>query len=267
MTAIVMRRRLAVASLCIVSLASGIAACSGAPASTDSADISGAELSIDFPTMYSAFEPSHDYKIPAKVSGVKKVKWSASDPDAVDLDPGTDGTSVMITVHKAGTFTITAKAGSLSGSAELNVTDATPDDWNDGNARYNDGVVIQRGGHHDGGGGGGGADGGWPAPDKQAACTNCHGEGSRMDVEHTPMQTGGYSDQQLIDIFTKAKKPDGVPQRIMPLDRWQKIHQWDVPENVQKGLVVYLRSLEPKSQGPTDWGGGHGGKKGSGSHQ
>ena len=29
------------------------------------------------------------------------------------------------------------------------------------------------------------------------------------DVEHTPTQTGGYSDDQLVDIFTNAKKPDG----------------------------------------------------------
>lgn len=87
-----------------------------------------------------------------------------------------------------------------------------------------------------------------------------------MDVQHTPMQTAGYSDDELIDIFTKAKKPDGVPQRIMPLDKWQKIHQWDVPENVRKGIVVYLRSLEPKSQGVTDWGGhGKGGHGGDGS--
>jgi len=200
------------------------------------------------------------------VTGVKKVKWTIDDPDAADLEPGTDGTSVMITVRKAGDFTLTAKAGSLKGTAPIHITEASADDWSDGDKRYNDGVVIQRG-HRDGGaeGGGGGGGGGYPAPDKQAACTNCHGDGSRMDVQHTPMQTAGYSDQDLINIFTKAQKPQGVPQRIMPLDKWQKIHQWDVPENVQKGIIVYLRSLEPKSQGVTDWGGhGKGGKGGKG---
>jgi hypothetical protein len=173
----------------------------------------------------------------------------------------------MITARKAGSFTITAKAGPLSGSSPLTITDATANDWSDGDQRYNNGVVIERG-HRDGGaeGGGGGGDKGEgrPAPNKQASCTNCHGDTSRMDVQHTPMQTAGYSDQQLIDIFTKAKKPEGVEQRIMPLEKWQRIHQWDVPVNVQKGIVVYLRSLEPKSQGPTDWGGKGKGGQGKG---
>lgn len=152
------------ASLAAAALAGGAFACSAPPAS-QSADINeGAELAIQFPTMYSAFESTHDYKIPAMVTGVKKVKWSIDDPDAADLEPGSDGTSVTITVRKAGDFTITAKAGSLVGHAPLHVTDASPDDWSDGDKRYNDGVMIQRPqGRPDGG------HGGYPAPDKQAA--------------------------------------------------------------------------------------------------
>jgi hypothetical protein len=73
------------------------------------------------------------------------------------------------------------------------------------------------------------------------------------------MQTGGYTDDELVTIFTKGVKPDGVPQRIMPFTQWHKIHQWAMDDYAVKGIVVYLRTLEPKSQGAVDFG-GHGPK-------
>jgi len=269
------QRRVRVAAwISIFALAASAAAavaCS-APASTGSSDsnVDGDGLAIQFPKGHSAFDGTHDFKLPALVTGVKKVKWSVADPDMVDLEPGADGTSVMITMKKAGSTTLTAKSGSLSGTATIDITQATPDDWESGNQRYNNGVIIMRGDHdRDGGGGGGPPDGGWTGPNKQAACTNCHGDTSRMDVQHTPMQTGGYTDDELITIFTQGRKPDGVPQRIMKAEQWQKIHTWEMPDDAKKGVVVYLRSLEPKEQGPTvdfgghgqhgDGGGGHGG--------
>jgi hypothetical protein len=245
------------------SVALGIVACSAPPASqTNDSNVDESALAILFPQMYSAYDGQHDFKIPAIVTGVKKVKWTAADPDMVDLEPGADGSSVMITVRKSGTTTIRAQSGSLAGSAPLTITEATPDDWQSGSARYNDGVIIMHGQHGEGGGGGMG-------PNQQAACTNCHGDGSKMDVQHTPMQTAGYSDDDLVNIFTKGEKPQGVPQRIMPFDKWHQIHQWAMPEDAVKGVVVYLRSLEPKSQGVTDWGGhgpGGGGHDGGGGH-
>ncbi len=226
--------------------------------SSDQASTEDGELTIEFPEMFSAFDGSHDFKIPAKVDGVKKLKWSSSDPDAVTFESQADG-STMITIKKAGTFTITAKSGSLTGTAPLTVTSATADDWESGNQRYNNGVVISYKGNHDK------EDGAPPQDKSQASCTNCHGDTSKMDVQHTPMQTGGYSDDELITIFTKGKKPDGVPQRIMPADKWSAIHQWSMPDDATKGVVVYLRSLEPKSQGVVDFQGPpRGGKDGGG---
>jgi hypothetical protein len=73
----------------------------------------------------------------------------------------------------------------------------------------------------DGGGGGGGGGGGLRTTDGGSfyerdggtACTNCHGptatNGPYRDVSHTPEQTGGFSDQELIGIFTGGMIPDG----------------------------------------------------------
>lgn len=235
-----------------------LAACSGmdgAAGSSESAASDGEGLEILFPKMYSAFDGKHTFKIPAKVDGVKKVKWSASDPDMVDLDTQTDG-SVLITVRKAGSVTIKAKAGGLVGEAPLEITEATSDDWTHGSERYNNGVTWKRGGSGGGDAGGGGRRG---APDPSLACTNCHAKG-KSDVEHTPMQTAGFTDEELITIYTKGKKPEGVEQRIMDAERWSKLHQWKMDPEEAKGLVVYLRSLEPKSQGTVDFG-GRGGRR------
>jgi len=239
---------------------------SGADANASSEDgVTGSDLEIHFPKMYSSFDGEHTFKVPAVVDSVKSVKWSVSDPEIADIEKQEDG-SAMITVRKAGTVKVIAKAGGLEGSADLVVTEAKDGEWEAGNERYNNGVVLKRGERRRG-------DGGGPPPAdpsrKQASCTNCHsgaGAGENADVEHTPMQTAGYSDQELIDIFTKGKKPAGVKQRVMTnKNMWSKIHQWEMDEFAVKGIVVYLRSLEPKSQGDVDFGGFGGGRgKGGG---
>jgi hypothetical protein len=209
--------------------------------------------------MYSAFDGEHKFVVPATVEGVKKIKWSASDPSMVDLEPSADGSTVNIIMRKAGTVKIVAKAGSLTGEVPLTITKATAQEWEEGSQRYNNGVVIRRGPPGPGAGGPP-ADGGAPGITKTAACTNCHNSGGGgSDVEHTPMQTGGYSDDDLINIFANGKKPAGVEQRLMPADRWSKIHQWEMSAEEKKGIIVYLRSLTPKSQGALDFGGPRGG--------
>lgn len=231
----------------------GAASACSAPASSDlSADAVGASLEVHFPVAYSAYDGKHTFKLPATVTGVKGVKWSASDPSMVDLEPNSNGTDVMITMKKAGAVDIIAQSGNLSGSARLTITQFPPEMWDDGSDRYNNGIVWQRG-----------PDGKRGGQNKQLACTNCHGKtDSSGDIEHTPTQTGGYSDTDLITIFTQGKKPAGVPQRIMPIERWSKLHQWQMTDNERNGLVVYLRSLTPKEQGAVDFG-GHGPRGGS----
>ncbi len=252
-----MWRPLAVA--CISVLGAATYACSapgdgsvnGESASTEN------DLEIQFPKMYSAFDGTHQFQVPAVVKSVKKVKWSVSDPEIADIETRSDG-SAMITVRKAGTVTIIAKAGALKGEAPLEITASKDDEWNAGSERYNKGTVLTRGKRDgDGGGGDGGGGGGWK--DKQLSCTNCHANTSgaaNKDIEHTPMQTAGYSDEELITIFTKGEKPAGIPQRVMmKKEAWSKLHRWEMDEFAVKGLVVYLRALEPKSQGDVDFGG------------
>lgn len=238
------------------------AACSDNAASSES-NQTDAALEILFPKMYSAYDGVHAFRIPAMVVGVKSVKWSAEPDDAVELEKQADG-SVLITVKKVADVTIHAKAGNLQASAPLKITQATPEEWNEGNERYNNGVVWQRGGERDGGGGDGGARG-QRKVDPTLSCTNCHNRGGKGgDVEHTPMQTGGYTDDELVTIFSEGKKPPGVKMRTMPRERWENMHKWKMEPNEKKGLVIYLRSLEPEAQGEVDFGGRGGGGRGRG---
>jgi hypothetical protein len=113
-----------------------------------------------------------------------------------------------------------------------------------------------------------------PMRDPESACTFCHkpagapsaggGPLDRIDVEHTPQQTGGYSDEEIIAIFTEAKKPEGSKWNVLPAAFapiiYPTFHKWNVEENVKKGIVAYLRQLEPASQGEIDFSGfGRGG--------
>jgi len=212
----------------------------------------GTELDADmlFSPMYSAYDGGeHIFKVPAIVNGYTGVEWSAEDPSMVDL-VRTGDNSVMITTLKAGTTRIIARAGALSGSAEIHITEANPADWVLGEQRYNNMVPL-------------------PAFDPMMAmgmgfdipsdlsCRNCHGGGATaLSVEHTPQQTGGYSDADLIAIFTMGQKPPTAGWRSgIPMFIYTMLHTWAATEEEQKGIIVYLRAMEPMSQGSIDFGG------------
>ena len=260
-------------------IGAGIAACSSS--SSGGSNGAGActnmnALQIVFNPMYSAFISStsqHTFLVPAIVTGVSgaTVTWSASDPKAVAFapDPKTGGTTM--TIMKSGPVTIQAQAGNLCGSAPLNVTQNTEDDWTTGNARYNNTNLIPNlnmmrppmGGFTFPGPNDPSpleaADGG-PGP----ACTNCHGATATTSifqaVEHTPEQTAGFSDQELIDIVAHGIIPDGgyYDSTIVPYRFWQILHKWSdiATPDQQKAIVVYLRALTPAPQtGKFNFGG------------
>jgi hypothetical protein len=239
-------------------------------------------LTILFSPMYSAYDGVHTFQIPAVVNGLDasqiSIDWSASDPSMVKLasDPTTGG--VMITTRKAGKVSIIASAGNLCGTSLLTITAATSADWTDGSDRYNDGVVIDRlprtdPGRPGAGGGGGasatGAAGGGGASATEAACTNCHGDtasGPYKTVQHTPEQTGGFSDEDLINIFQNGIVPKGgyFDDTIVSYALWQSFHKWNVGDTPQD-MVIYLRSLTPAAQtGSANFGGLLGGGGGAG---
>lgn len=261
---------------------------------------SGAEgeesLSLTFSPMYSAFieGSSHEFRLPVKVEGSSGTLKVTTEPaDFVDYAPSGDGV-VTLTMKKSGdaVVRITDGAGNW-GKADLHVTAATEKDWETGNDRYNNSILpvnVPEGGFpaFDGnfpeaGGfpeGGINFDAGNIRNDN-AACASCHvAEGAsgmsrtlpdggmiNVDVEHTPQQTGGYSDEQLITIFTMGVKPEGAPFRVLSklpvvgsipavvAGIYMGIHRWNVGTDVQKGIITYLRSLEPKSQPEVDFGG------------
>jgi hypothetical protein len=234
-----------------------------------SAACSSNTLQVLFSPMYSAYDGTHEFQLPAILNGVTagtQATWTASDPTMVkiDADPTTGG--VMLTMQKAGTVTITAAvAGGSCGASTLTITEAAPGDYDVGSARYNNGVILRI---PDGGGRPPPQDGGVPEGGgfdasalKQLECTNCHGptaNGPFNDVAHTPEQTGGFSDQELIDIFTKGQVPDGgyFDDQIVSYARWQRFHQWDMTPEEAKGLVIYLRGITPAPQnGTSNFGG------------
>ena len=255
-------------------------------------------LTLEFASLFSAYNGVQNFRVPVRVAGEHgEVTWSASDPEMVDIELTADG--AMITTRAAGTVTIIAEADGLRGSALLEITEVTEEDWELGKERYNNGVAAGFPNFEDGPPdfGDGGIPNGPPDFDSESACTNCHGEGSSfVDVEHTPQQTGGYSDEELIAIFTLGKKPEGAAFHVIPQIQagmeqfrmeledtlaalginlsdlfgegireerdvedfeqgWTEFHQWSMTEEEKRGILVYLRAIEPKSQGALDFGG------------
>ncbi len=225
-----------------------------------------AALAIRFSPMYSAYvtdSKMQTFAVPAIVTGgTGTATWSASDQAAVSFAPDLATGGTLMTINAATpAVTITARIGSECTTATLNVTSAVEADWAAGNARYNNGVPIVIGcidqkvksmlppdsgitlpGPPDGG-----------CPDAGPSCTSCHGSnptgGFFTGVQHTPEQTAGFSDQQLIDVIVKGVVNDGgaFDPNILPYPYWQAFHTWtdiNTPA-AQKAMVVYLRSLTP----------------------
>jgi hypothetical protein len=210
-------------------------------------------LKLVYDPMFSAFEPTHTYQVPVVVEGLPKdLDWTATPADAVMIEPAPEQGGALITMRKSGTVKIKAisRGSKMSGEATLNIQEATPELWEIGQKRYtapNMGAFVNTDASMFGVG-----------VNENASCNNCHGEASTLKVEHTPQQAAGYSPEELINVFTMAKKPEGAPMRVqnIPANIWQQIHKWKMSEEEQKGIIVYLRSLAPKpTNNMIDFGG------------
>ena len=206
-------------------------------------------LNIAFSPMYSGYDGVHTYQIPATINNTDgPVTWSASDKSMVDLTPDANGIDVMITTKKAGKVTIQAVAGDAMGKSTLTIEAFTPDQWTAGMNRYTTGdiVTLQQAFHGQG--------------SKNAMCAGCHSsQPNSPAIEHTPEQTGGYTDDQITNIFMNGVLPtqDQSNSRFVSPMFFMTFHTWTLnsPDEML-GLVAYLRSLAPKSQGQIDFGGG-----------
>lgn len=261
-------------------------------------------VNIVFSPMYSAYIPGDTtvkFQLPAVTEDGNAATWGLSDPTQGQLQDqmfqdadGNNVPGVMITVTGTGdsaghVSVIATESDGKCGSAVLNITANTSNDWQIGNQRYNDGVSIHfgppsgfDGGRPEGGMGGGGgfsSDGGsFFEADGGTACTNCHGptamNGPFKDVSHTPEQTAGFSDTDLENIILNGVIPDGGyfdPTVVRPscdggaactaqaYAFWQKLHRWnDIQPDQLPGIICYLRSITPAPQnGMSNFGGHH----------
>lgn len=220
-----------------------------AGSSSPSGDTGGSDtLALRYSPMYSAFVPNHEAQLPVmlKDSSLRAMgaKFTSSDPSiATVTDTPTGG---MITVKKEGTVTIRASLNGETGSAKLTVTKFTEEQWMAGQSRYSKtdlAITNPTGGAvsalllRD------------PANrNPNGACNTCHtAQAKTLKIENTPTQIAGYSDNELITIFTMGKKPEGVAQTSMvPAFAWGMFHEWDVTDAEKQGLVAFLRTQAPK---------------------
>jgi hypothetical protein len=242
----------------IAALAIGAAACGSSDGGgTAPVNIMESDFPLVFLPMYTAFDGMHDFKVPVvPQGGIVVDKWDIADMKGVVQAPGTvaDITpeptygGAMIKTRKGGDWLVVAHAGKQQGIAPIHITQVDPSVWSTGEMRYNNTImltsIIPMGGAA-------------TMLPKDISCKNCHGDGAMfLDVQHTPQQTGGYSDDDLKKIITMGMKPPGAVSKTgVPLAIYQWFHTWMASDAEQMGLVVYLRSLPPKSQGDLDFGG------------
>ena len=243
---------------------------------------------IAFAPMYSAYDGVHEFKL---TPSVPSAAADSKDTDPVDgstlmwnVDEsfvkkesfsGIPG-AIMLTTKKPGTTIVgvTAKTrGGLvvRGSSKLTISKAEPGEWQLGDARYNNGVAIDWESMYDESswdmapGAGQGVCGlpfdAFAGVPKNSACGNCHNTMDGLTVEHTPTQTAGYADDELIAIFTQGMKPKGGTYNsafLLGLPKpdciYMTFHQWkEIDEPTKRGIVWKLRSLTPKPQAEVDW--------------
>jgi len=236
-------------------LALGATACGSSDSGGGGAkEVIGTDFPLVFSPMYSAYDGgAHTFQVPVvPQGGITVDKWEIVDAtgkvltDVADFKPEPSFGGAMITTRKGGSYIVLAHAGKQVGSAPITITAVDPSVWTVGQMRYNNDIMISSIV----------PSGAMPtALPKDISCKNCHGEGAMfLDVEHTPQQTGGYSDDELKKIITMGMKPAGAVSKTgVPLAIYQWFHTWMATDEEQMGLVIYLRSLEPKSQGMLDF--------------
>lgn len=204
---------------------------SGAEPATAEADLDpvGDALTVWPNPMYSAFDGTHDFVVPALALGTP-VRWSSSDPTLVALAPDATTGGILITTLGSGEVEIIARAGESSGSATLFITAATPEEWSLGRTLYTSELRALD-------------------PDASTGeitrCTDCHGEDAQLlNVEYSA-ETAGYSDEELIGVFVNGTKPAFASfSGPFPADLFETFHRWDVTAAEQRALLVYVRSLQ-----------------------
>ena len=239
---------------------------------------------IQYSPMYSAFDNGeHTYQLTPYLPAAdpknkdsdpiveSSIVWTVEDA-FVKRDPFSEiPGSVLLTTKKAGNTLVKVTATRMSGAkvrgqSMLTISAADPAEWLKGNERYANGMMINLFGGMGGVTGApmGMGDCGLPVTltgriPTNSACTNCHNNMGGLVVEHTPTQTAGYDNEELIEIFTNAQKPAGgmfnspiLRMAPMPDCIYKTFHTWQIDDDTKQGIVWKLRSIPPKRQEELD---------------
>ena len=269
-----------------------IAACGSDSGDDAASDGQKRENLIQFPHFYSAFDGSHDFQFTPSVPLADPAADAALDPivpESVNWIPDGKVTDEgpfaglpagrLFKTKASGNGLIKVTGTTKSGikvwsDAQVTITPATADDFTKGEARYangnmldlmNLGSMVMRAPDGEMGLCGAPVSVTGSIP-KDSACGNCHNpQNPIITVEHTPTQTAGYSDGDLIQIFTMAQKPAGGKFNspfLAPLAAmnptmadciYKSFHTWEIDEETRTGIVFKLRSLTPKKQEALDF--------------
>ena len=224
----------------------------GDPVKEPTGETPPSTLQLTYAPMYSAFIEggAHEAQLPVQLKDTslrgKGAKFTSSDPSVAVVSDTADGAT--ITVKKDGTTTIKATLeGEGTGAAKLTVKKYTEAQWAAGQARYSKqelAVVAPNGGAINtvtiatpG------------ARNANGACNTCHtAQAKVLKIENGPTQIAGYSDEELITIFTMGRKPEGAAMKSqIPGFFWGMFHSWTVTEDEKQGLLAFLRTQAPKA--------------------
>lgn len=223
---------------------------------------------IQFSPMYSAFDDgAHEFALTLGIPSAtadsgrvttdmdpvlaSTVQWEVDAAFVKRDELPAPSAGIKLTTKKAGKTFLKATAKTLKGNsvrteARLIISKATQNEWDAGERRYSDGAAIT-----------------WmlhviecelPVDfelPETSACSNCHN--SRFTSEPTPTRTAGYSDEDLVNIFTTGAKPAGLLHNSallhslpMPDCVYKAFHTWQMTDEEKMGVVWKLRSMPPK---------------------
>lgn len=185
-------------------------------------------------TVYTGFDGSHAFSFPIALDGPtdNTAMIDVSDHTALELKAaklaGNDGSDTsryyLVTVKKAGDYTINVSWGGKTASSTVHVTTYTPQRYTAGQARYTNGNGTAT---------------------NQRACTTCHND-MQGAPDHSPASLAGVDDARVKQTITQGILADGT----LIYDFFGVDHKWQANEAELDGLVTYLRALPQKKVVP-----------------
>lgn len=139
------------------------------------------------------------------------MSWSSVDPSIATVS-GTDELGTVVAV-KAGSTTITAKAGGTVMPIPLTVISYTAAQLSAGQSAY-----------------------------QSSNCGSCH---NATGPDISPSDIGKHTDQQIMDAVVSGKNPEGGDVSI-----GAAAHSFALTGDAKVGIAAYLRSLTPGTPVP-----------------